>query len=750
MKNLDVERPNSYANIPEELRLLSQWTCWKGDKVPYQPNGKLLHVDDPNTWSSFDACAATGLGIGFIFSVDDPYCFIDLDDTEGDKIALERQIKISNEFNSYSEISPSGNGLHIICKGSVPQGRRRSFIEVYSSGRYATMTGNVYKDVPIRDCQELLTRLYDQMGGAPNQNLVYIGDKDEKFTDDEIIVQMRSAANADKFNTLFAGDWSTNYPSQSEADLALVNIIAFYTQNRNQITRIFRLSKLGVRDKAKRKDYLLWMINKAFDRIVPSVDLDGFKIALESKVAKSIAHNSTAPELPTSSIQLPPGLLGELAQFIYAAAPRPVPEIALAAAIGLMAGICGRAYNISGTGLNQYVLVLAKTGSGKEAAASGIDRLMNAIKFQVPTSIDFRGPGIINSGQALAKYLGNASKCFVSVLGEFGIRLETMSSRDANSAEKTLLSMLFDLYNKSGFGQTLQPNIYSAKEDSIGIIESPAFSILGESTPGRFYNCLNEQMISDGLLPRFLLIEYKGKRPEYNETHMNMQPSMMLVDKLESLVANASQLAFQQPRRVINVDQSGEALSLTRAFNIKADKYINSTDNDVIAELWNRAHMKVLKLAALIAVGVDYLNPIIQADHVLWATSIIENDIKALSTKFDLGEIGKQDDESKQLKDIVKHIKEYVTDPWDRIKPYCPSFKELHQVKVIPYDYFSSRTSRLSSYRLDKGGATNALKRTIQILIDSGKMIEVTKSPEFIKQFGTGRRAFFPNERVFE
>jgi len=94
-----------------------------------------------------------------------------------------------------------------------------------------------------------------------------------------------------------------------------------------------------------------------------------------------------------------------MAQFIYSAAPRPVPEVALAAAIGLMAGITGRAYNISGTGLNQYVLLLAMTGAGKEAAASGINKLMNTIKMQVPTSTGFIGPSEISSAQRFSNIL---------------------------------------------------------------------------------------------------------------------------------------------------------------------------------------------------------------------------------------------------------------------------------------------------------------------------------------------------------
>src|SRR5690606_28770541 len=233
--------------------------------------------------------------------------------------------------------------------------------------------------------------------------------------------------------------------------------IAFYTKNRPQIARIFRSSALGQREKAKRQDYLNWMIDRSFDRELPPIDMEGLKIQTEDAIKginrpvaqrlEPAAHNGLVagsnPAGPTTNTGVspsgkasgfdpdtggsnpstptklkpthnpPPGLLGEIAQFIYAAAPRPVPEIAIAAAIGLMAGICGRGYNVSSTGLNQYLLLLAKTGRGKEAIQSGISKLIYAVRQQVPTIEECIGPDEIASGPALYKYL-NMKPAFVS------------------------------------------------------------------------------------------------------------------------------------------------------------------------------------------------------------------------------------------------------------------------------------------------------------------------------------------------
>lgn len=781
---------NNFEAIPLELRLLPQWCVWsyedtgsaKSTKVPYNPLTKShADVTNPATWCSFEqACAAKNYsGIGFIFSPNDQYSFIDLDDTNGDQVSLDRQIKIYREFDSYSEISPSGKGLHIIVKGVVPQGRRRSHIEIYSSQRYATMTGNVYNNKGIIERQSMLMQLWDQMGAGAPATYLYKGDDSEKQSDKEIIEQAESAVNGDKFKQLYSGKWQDIYQSQSEADYAIINIISFYTQNKKQIERIFYSSQLGRRDKAKRKDYLSWMINKSFDRMLPSLDFDGFKISLENAIkanstqleqsiagssngktadfesvnngsnplsasnasiaqlAEPTAHNrSDVGSTPTAStIRLPPGLLGEIAQFIYQAAPRPVPEIALAAAIGLMAGICGRAYNISGTGLNQYILLLAATGTGKESMALGIDRLMNTIRMQVPTSSRFIGPSEIASGQALIKHLSKSSPCFVSILGEFGLRLEAMSSPNANSAEKALKRMLLDLYNKSGHGQVFRPSIFADAEKNIASTDSPSFSILGESTPERFYTVLNEDMISEGLLPRFMLVEYNGMRPALSKWHLQATPSIFLIEQFAALVANAESIMYQ--KKVINIISTEEAASIFEKFDIFADKQINETNKEVLRQLWNRAHIKALKIAGLIAVGVNMNEPVVLPDYVNWAIEMVTNDIKSLSAKFEAGEIGKDNDELKQINEVKRVMLEYVERDWKYVRKYCER-ENMHKDSVIPYGYINKRLAATSSFKKD---TTKSLWRALKSLCDIDAIREVPKQ-DLVAKFGCVQRSF--------
>src|SRR5918997_1116396 len=151
--------PLKLENIPDELKVRPQWVVWKAvwrsegeklDKVPYSAgSGRKASSTDLLTWSTFEnACEALESGeysgLGFVFSSGDPYTGIDLDDCveqETEEIkpwALE----IVDYFDSYTELSATASGLHIIVKGEMTN-RRKGEIEVYSSKRFFTMTGHV-------------------------------------------------------------------------------------------------------------------------------------------------------------------------------------------------------------------------------------------------------------------------------------------------------------------------------------------------------------------------------------------------------------------------------------------------------------------------------------------------------------------------------------------------------------------------------------------------------------------------------
>ena len=282
-----------FSRIPSELKALPQWVLWRNEtrkkgkptKVPYDPNRPDRHAatSDPSTWGAFGLVVEILLanprrysGLGFVFSEDDPYCGLDWDDClvpetgEIDPAVLEEVEAVG----SYSEVSPSGTGIKAVCRAKLPgPGIKRPNIEMYDSGRYFALTGERLLALPsaVEDAQEAVEALYAKYASATKKGKMKSGSKKGAesaapsrlsaatfltFSDYMLLDDIAVSGHAKKFDRLcYQGDWEERYPSQSEADLALCTMLAFWTgKDPEQIDRLFRYSAL-YRDKWERTDY---------------------------------------------------------------------------------------------------------------------------------------------------------------------------------------------------------------------------------------------------------------------------------------------------------------------------------------------------------------------------------------------------------------------------------------------------------------------------------------------------------------
>ena len=234
----------------------------------------------------------------------------------------------------------------------------------------------------------------------------------------------------------------------------------------------------------------------------------------------------------------PTGLIGEIIDFSLASAIYPVEEISLTAALGFLAGIVGRSYTVRGTGLSLYIILVAKSGRGKEAISKTMGYLTSAmvkhgprmggddVQFGDPLykqAYKIFGPGDWASGQGLLRYFTEEHPCFVSVFGECSHKLRAICAPDANSADSKLKMLILDLWGKNSLGGWLKASVYSDKTRDTKEVQFPAITIVAESTLKKFYDVIGDtSLIDDGFLPRFLIIEYTGKRvyeQEYRDIH---------------------------------------------------------------------------------------------------------------------------------------------------------------------------------------------------------------------------------------
>lgn len=265
-----------YEAIPGELKQLNQWCCFKlvwedkrgkYTKIPYNAlTGEKAKSNDETTWCDFDTALAASPfydGLGFFFKP--PYFGIDIDNVQDE---IERyktgnhEDNIVSEFiemmGSYAEYSVSGNGIHIIAKGVLPEGgRRKGNVEMYDSGRFFAMTGKAageYTSIEEDD--------YGRIGYLHNKYIAKseVSERHIQSTEsgidipeDELIQIACKSKNGMRFKLFMDGGWDQFYTSQSEADMAFANDLAFWTnRDFHKMDSIFRKSSL-YRDKWDRK-----------------------------------------------------------------------------------------------------------------------------------------------------------------------------------------------------------------------------------------------------------------------------------------------------------------------------------------------------------------------------------------------------------------------------------------------------------------------------------------------------------------
>lgn len=257
-------------NFPQELQHLHQWVVWrieerggKPTKVPYSVEGTRAASDNPNTWTSFNVACAAYLhgnfnGVGFMFSAYDPYAGVDFDKCITNGVIDAEKLSHIELLDSYTERSQSGTGIHVIVRGLLPPGGRKSnkhSMEMYDQLRFFVVTGDHVEGMAqgINDRQDHIEHLHAHIFPPKVQEKVTqsaTASSGEIPQDDEdLLNRMFSSKNGAKIESLWNGSRSEYGNDESAADLALCNYLAFWTGNDAQrMDRMFRQSGL-YRDK---------------------------------------------------------------------------------------------------------------------------------------------------------------------------------------------------------------------------------------------------------------------------------------------------------------------------------------------------------------------------------------------------------------------------------------------------------------------------------------------------------------------
>lgn len=252
--------------IPSYLKEHASWCNFRYEnrkgsktKVPYNPvTGYKAFVNRPETFTDFNTAVSAlkdydGLGIrvdGITIAIDIDHCI------EDGKLTTQAADIVSHFRNTYIEKSPSGTGLRIIL--FVTEGYtydkdtyyiKNGNIEVYVAGatnRFVTITGDVYLENEIcenMDSLQWLLNKYMKRKNPKKSSAELQEHRISYLTDDSVLAKAMTSKQGEKFRKLWNGD-SSDYPSNSEADLGLISILAFYCNgNREQVDRLYELYK---------------------------------------------------------------------------------------------------------------------------------------------------------------------------------------------------------------------------------------------------------------------------------------------------------------------------------------------------------------------------------------------------------------------------------------------------------------------------------------------------------------------------
>lgn len=349
-----------------------------------------------------------------------------------------------------------------------------------------------------------------------------------------------------------------------------------------------------------------------------------------------LAHAATPDEEPKVAIfKTPdalnnvPGLVGDIANWLTETARNPAPILNLGAALTYVGALAGRRYE-GPTGLrtNVYVVGLAPSGFGKEHPRAGIKSLAGASQ----TLSKFFGGNKIASSSGLRNRV-KANPTLVYMIDEFGGFMRKVTSPKSGNHEKEIAEDLLEMtgtaasvFMGADYAQNLAEPIYN-----------PNVCIFGTSTPDAFWKALGSGSIMDGFLPRFIVLDAGNERPKPRDPKSKVsQPPKDLQDKVQALVVhrNGGNLngMIADGSRPITPIQVAWGRGAKRVFDDFVTEMFGVMDNALSDHepVYARVAENAMRIATIVAIGVDPERPELSADIMRWAVEIARRSCQML------------------------------------------------------------------------------------------------------------------------
>lgn len=318
-------------------------------------------------------------------------------------------------------------------------------------------------------------------------------------------------------------------------------------------------------------------------------------------------------ELP-KALANPPGLVGELVEWICGTARRPQRSLAIGAALTILGTLSGRHIaGPTGSGTHLYVVGLAPTGAGKDHAMQQILTAMSGVGAS-----HFIGPGQFISMPAVINFLVRAPLS-VCAMDEFGSFMKRIGSRKASSFEGAISGIM-----RTAWGSSFKPMPtpeWAGKASEV--IMAPAMSIYGVSTAEEFYGALEGGDTSNGVLNRLLVVETRKRPKDRSPRLATHELTLQLADALKEVLNRAGPMVFGQLQvhdRAPPVHRVPWGPGAEAAFAALVEDVHKLCDGDPMAQaFFARVGETAVRLATILAIGVNPIRPVVTLEAFAWA-----------------------------------------------------------------------------------------------------------------------------------
>ena len=683
--------------IPVELMERDQWVLWKyedkGDgnksKIPYRIDRQRASSVDPTHWSSFldvwqEYRKGSWSGVGFVFSESDDYCGFDFDNCLVDGKLKPWAKPIVNTLNTYTEISPSGTGVKCIARCAVQgmRGRRLRVddgqIEIYTQGRYFTITGDVLGEGTIRDATLEAKKLINTQKTAYQPPKPTVNKKRPDNWEE------RAQKYVEKYPPAISGFSGHDMTFR----LVCVLINGFMADPEEAMLLLEDWNnrcdppwedkdlehKIEQATQAGQRESVFGYMYEDEPEVV--VDDSEYEVELEGIMQKMSIESSPMP----SEVFQVPGFIGQLMKYIDSQNPRDNPRLSLIAAIAFQATLAGRKImDESGTRTNLFIVGIAPSGGGKQAPQDCIKRISYF------AGCDHMIQPKVTGDTAIARCLDRSPSVLLN-MDEYGHYLRQIGAGKTSGSD-SVNSTLLSLWNV----QTHWSPKAMANNESNITIEQPCLSFVGWTVPHNFWENLDETFLDDGFCARLLVLD-TGPVAKLKRIFSDDPPGE-LIDLAQQWVefkSGEGNLAFKYPKP-LRVPVTDDAEKVFARLSEQSD----AIEVEPKRSVYSRMSEKARKLSLIYAASRDINNIVVDQEAANWADILVRWSTDSFWTRVQSG-VGA----SSKINRICDKVLKFITEKEAEGKRVLRS-NMMQQLRIESYDMNKVRDTLLDRDQIE-------------------------------------------------